>query len=81
MVTVLRWSSDRGGVRKRDGGRSESADCHQLVVAIGGAFLTHGTMPPIWLSAPRNGRASLRHRVQPVDIRLRHLLVGLFLIE
>ena len=55
MVTVLRWSSDRGGVRKRDGDRSESADGHQLVVAIGGACLTHGTMPPIWLSAPRNG--------------------------
>lgn len=32
---VRRWTSHRGGVRKRDGGRTESTGGYQLVVAMG----------------------------------------------
>jgi len=46
LCVVRRWTSYRGRVRKRDGGRTESTGCCRLVVAIGGGNTSrHGHHP------------------------------------
>jgi hypothetical protein len=57
-VTVLRrWTSYRGGVRKRDGGRTKNTGGRRLVVAIG----AHLPCAPRCFSSGAHGQHRIRH--------------------